>query len=397
VKEVAILGVGMHPWGKFPGKTWEDLAADAVEAALKDANVEWKDIQFVSAGSDPWSGHYGILAGSTLSLRLGSIGVPVINSYNACATAGYAMRTAQAYINSGFCDIALCVAGSVSPTGFFGVTQVREFDATDMDTQRFRVLGQTNPTNFAFMATRRMHLYGMTEDDLAQVKVKNSKHASANPYTRYRKVFTKEEVLNSPMVAYPLRLYEICATSDAGAAVVLCSLEKAKQFTTKPVILAGVGTSTPDYRDPYSWNRGFGSNFSAAPPIIESAMERRSPKAAYEEAGIGPEDLSLAEVYDLATSYELDWYEHIGLCKEGEAEGLLREGATTVGGRIPVNPSGGCSSSGEAIPVQAFLQICELVKQMRGEAGERQVEGAKVGLAINAGLQGNCSCIIINR
>ncbi len=398
MKEIAILGIGRHPWGKFPDKTWEDLAEDAVQKALKDANLEWKDIQFVSAGQDRFSGVNGLLAGSTLSFRLGSIGIPATSSTNACATGGFALKTAQAYIGAGLCDIALCFGGSVSPTGFFSPTQVREFDATDMDTQRFRVLGQTNPTNFAYLAMRRMHLYGMTEDDLAQVKVKNSKHGAANPYARYRKVYTKEEVLNSPMVAYPLRLYEVGATSDGGAAIVLCSLKKAKQYTTKPVLLAGVGVATPDYRDPGSPRGGFSENARAAPPEMESSsFGQRTAKAAYKETGIGPEDLSLAEVYDLSSAMELDWYEDIGICKEGEAEGLLREGATSVGGRIPVNTSGGVSSCGEAIPAQALYHACELVQQMRGEAGERQVEGAKVGLAINRGLQGNSSCIIIKR
>ena len=398
MKEVAILGVGMHPWGKFPDKTWEDLAEDAVQRALKDANVEWKDVQMVSAGSDPWSGMNGIVAGSTLSFRLGSTGIPVINSHNACATGGFVLKTAQAYINAGFCDMVLCLAGSVSPGGFYGPTQIREFDATDMDTQRFRVLGQTNPTNFAYKAMRRVHLYGMTEDDLAQVKVKNSKHGAANPYARYRRVYTKEEVLNSPMVSYPLRLYEIAATSDGGAAVILCSLEKAKQYTTNPVLLAGVGSATPDYRDAGCPRGGFISNASDVPAGMEGArIERRTAQAAYEETGIGPEDLSLAEVYDLSSALELDWYEHIGICKEGEAEGLLREGATAVGGRIPINTSGGVSCSGEAIPAQALYQACELVWQMRGEAEGRQVEGARAGLGINRGLQGNCSCTIIKK
>ena len=399
MNEVAIIGYGMHPWGKFPGKSWEDLAAEATEKALKDAGLEWKDIQFVVAGSDPWSGHYGILAGSTLHLRLGPIGVPVVNSYNACATAGYALATVRAYVASGLCDVALCVAGSVSPKGFYGVTQMRdEFDASDVDFQRFRILGRTNPTNFACTAMRRMHLYGTTEDDLAEVKVKNSKHASFNPNTRYRNVFTKEEVLNSPMVCHPLRLYEICATSDGGAALVVCSLKKAKQYTTKPVVVGGVNLASPNYKDPGSSRGAFSTSVGDASNISDTGYsQRRAANAVYEEAGLGPGDLSLAEVYDLTPAQELDWYETIGLCEQGEAESLLREGVTAVGGRIPVNASGGVSSSGEAIPAQGFFQVCELVCQMRGEAGGRQVEGAKAGLAINSGLQGNTSCMIIKR
>ena len=393
MKEVAIIGFGLHPWGKFPDMSWDDLAVYAAERALKDAHVEWKDIQLICGGEDRFSGNQGILAGSTLHARLGPTGIPTVNCYNACATGGYALKTAQSYINSGFCDLVLVVAGSVSPKGFFGPTQIREFDPTDFDTQRFRILGQTNPTGFAQQAVRRMQLYGLTEDDIAEVKVKNSRQASANPYTRYRKIYTKEEVLNSPLVCYPLRLFEICATSDGGAALVVCSMEKAKQYTTKPVIVASIGVASPDYYAPESPRGGFGMNIDKPDP---SRKDRLTPpaRAAYEEAGIGPEDIDMAEVYDLAASLELYWYEATGLCKEGEAEALLREGATRLGGRIPVNTSGGVSSSGEAIPAQAMFQICEHVQQLRGIAGERQVEGAKVGLAINRGLGGNSSCII---
>lgn len=397
MKEVAIIGVGMHPWGKFPEKSVHEMTMEVAQKACKDANLAWKDIQLVIGGEDPWSGVPGLLLGSTLSNNMGWSGVPVVNIYNACATGGYALKTAQAYITSGFCDIVMCVAGSKSPAGFFGVTQAREDDPTDLDTQRFRILGLTNPTAFAFTATRRMAEYGTTEHDFAQVKVKNSIHGSLNPYARYRKVYTIEEILNSPLVCYPLRLFEICATSDGAAALILCSMDVAKKYTTKPVTLVTVGGASPKYPDPSA--RDFGSDYisSDAPPPAENAMGQRAAHAAYEDAGIGPKDLSLAEVYDLSSALELQWCEDIELCPPGEAEHLLREGATAIGGRIPVNPSGGCSSFGEAIPAQAMAQTCELVWQLRGDAGERQVEGAKVGFAINAGKQGNCSAIILKR
>jgi acetyl-CoA acetyltransferase len=395
MEEIAVLGIGRHQWGKFPDKTWMDLAEHAVREALRDASVEWKDIQLVSAGEDRFSGVRGLLAGSFLSERLGYMGAPVVHSYNACATGGYTLKTAMAYINSGVCDIALCFGASCSPSGFFRPTQIQEWDPSDLDTQRFRVLGRTNPSGFALGATRRMQLYGATEDDFAQIKVKNSKHGAANPYARYRKAFTREDVFNSPMVAYPLRLLQIAATSDGGAAVVVCSREKAKQYTTKPVILAAVGAATPGAPGPVG--TGYSSNISDAAPDTEDSAGVLSSKAAYKAAGIGPEDLSFAEVYDLNPSAELNWYEQIELCKKGEAEGLLRDGATAIGGRIPVNVSGGVSSSGEAIPAQALYQACELVTQMRGAGEGRQVEGAKVGLAVNSGMGGNSSCMIVKR
>ena len=399
MKEVAIIGCAMHPWGKIKDKSVPELNLEIAQKALKDANLDWKDLQLVVAGEDPWTGVDGLLSGNRLSQNMGWTGIPAVNLYAACATGGYGLKTAQAYITSGLCDVVLCVASSISPEGMFGVTVAREDDPNDLDTQRFRILGLTNPTSFALLASLRMHNYGTTENDLALVKVKNSKFGSLNPNARYRKEFSIEEVLNSPMVAYPLRLYELCATSDGAAAVVLCSMNVAKRYTSKPVIFAGVGIATPIYPDPQSGGleQGFASDFSNIPPPAENGMGVRAAKNAYEEAGIGPEDLSLAEVYDLSSAFELQWYEDIGLCKPGEAEGLIREGATAMGGKIPVNTSGGCSSLGEAIPAQGLAQVCELVWQMRGEAGARQVEDAKVGFDINAGKQGNCSAAIVKR
>ncbi|MFC1981452.1 lipid-transfer protein [Chloroflexota bacterium] len=395
LKEVAIIGIGMHPWGKFEGKNLHELMMDATKTALKDANMDWRDIQLICAGEDPWGGVLGMLSGSQLQRDMGWLGIPVFNSYAACATGGYALRTAQLNINAGICDIALCVAGSISPKGAFGPTTIREFDPNDLDTQRFRILGYTNPTGWAFTATRRMHLYGTTMEDLALVKVKNSKHGSLNPLARYRKVYTIDEVLNSPMVVHPLTLFQICATSDGAAAVIVCSLEKARRYTNKPITIAGIGLGTPTYPDAEVY--WFGQDYSATEIPDINARGKRAAARAYEEAGLGPEDLSLAEVYDLASIRELEWYEDIGLCKPGEAEKLLRDGSTSIGGRIPVNPSGGCSSFGEAIPAQALSQVCELTWQLRGQTGQRQVENAKVGFSINAGKHGNASAIIAKR
>jgi acetyl-CoA acetyltransferase len=262
----------------------------------------------------------------------------------------------------------------------------------DPDWVRFH-LGITNPTYFALYARRRMDLYGATLEDFTQVKVKNAAHGAANPNARYRKRFTREEVMESAMVADPLRLLHVCATSDGGAAVVLASLDYAKRRGLKAPRIAAISTVTPR----------FASNEVEMPDIAtDSAVAaephsfRRSIAArAYEEAGLGPEDLSLAEVYDLAASMELDWYEYIGLCQPGSAEGLLRSGATRIGGRIPVNASGGLACFGEAVPAQALAQVCELVWQLRGQAGERQVEGARVGITANQGLFGHGSAVIV--
>ena len=395
MRELAIIGIGIHPWGKFAEKSVHQLNLEVAQMALKDANMEWKDVQALFAGQDPWAGIQGMLSGNVLAQDLGLTGIPVTNNYNACATGGYALRAAHLYITSGLVDIALVVGGSISPKGAFGTTKYDEFDETDLDSQRFRILGSANFTGFAMAAQRRMQQYGMTEDDLAMQKVKASKFGSLNPNARYHKVYTKEEVLNSPMVAYPLHLYSVCATSDGAAAMVVCSTDVARKYTTKPIIVAGIGASNPQY--PVPGMGGFGSDFSEVPPPTENDAGIKSTYKAYEQAGIGPEDLDVASVYDLTGAMELQWYEDIGLCKEGEAEKLLREGATSMGGRIPVCTDGGCTSSGECIPAQALAETHEIVLQLRGDAGSRQVEGAKVGFSVNSGKLGNSSALVYKR
>jgi acetyl-CoA acetyltransferase len=395
MKEAAIIGIGIHPWGKFPEKSVHQLNLEVAQMALKDANMEWKEIQGLFAGQDPWAGIQGMLSGNVLAQDLGVVGIPVTNNYNACATGGYALRTAHLYITSGLIDTALVVGGSISPKGAFGTTNYDEFDETDLDSQRFRILGSANFTGFAMAAQRRMHDYGLTEADLALQKVKASKFGSLNPNARYQKVYTVEEILNSPMVAYPIHLYQVCATSDGAAAAVVCSTEIAKKYTTKPIILAGIGASSPMYPTPGFG--GFGSDFSEVPPPNENDAGIKSTRQAYEQAGVGPEDLDFACVYDLTGAMEIQWYEDIGLCKEGEAEKLLREGATSLGGRIPVCPDGGCTCLGECIPAQALSQTYEAVTQLRGNAGARQVEGAKVGFSVNSGKLGNSSALVYKR
>jgi acetyl-CoA acetyltransferase len=239
-----------------------------------------------------------------------------------------------------------------------------------------------------------MELFGATEQDFARVKVKNSRHGLENANARYRKVFTEEEVLASPFVSEPLRLFEICATSDGGAAVVLTSMEFAKKRTTKPVTIAAVSTVTPTYPAAVIDMPDIATD-SAVLASSPASFRDSIAKAAYEEAGVGPEDVDVAEVYDLSSALELDWYENIGLCKPGEAEGLLRDGATALGGRVPVNPSGGLSCFGEAVPAQAIAQVCELTWQLRGQAGARQVEGARIGVTANQGLFGHGSSVLV--
>jgi acetyl-CoA acetyltransferase len=286
------------------------------------------------------------------------------------------------------------VGADSTPKGFFKPVGGDRPD--DPDWLRFRLLGATNPAYFALYARRRMAVHGSTPADFAAVKVKNSRAGSLNPMARYRKPVTAAEVLASPLVADPLRLMDICATSDGGAAVVLASESFARRLGPRaPVRLAAVSTVTPTFPATILELPNFATDSCAAVPAPERPFRTAIAHAAYEEAGVGPEDVSLAEVYDLSTALELDWMEDVGLCPPGEAAKLLHDGETGLGGRIPVNPSGGLASFGEAIPAQAIAQLCELTVQLRGEAGDRQVPAARVGLAANQGLFGHGSALIV--
>jgi acetyl-CoA acetyltransferase len=395
VGEVAVLGVGMHPWGKW-GKNFVEYGVVAARQALADAGLAWTDIQFVSGADTVRNGYPGYVSGATFAQALGWQGAQVTSAYAACASGATALDVARNRILAGVCDVALVVGADTTPKGFLAPTGGDRPD--DPDWLRFRLLGATNPTYFAFYARRRMEVFGATDADFAKVKVKNAKHGLSNPNARYRKEVTEEEVLASPMVADPLRLLEICATSDGAAAVVLSSMEFARRRGSGgSVRVAAVSTATPRFPNTVIEMPNFATDSAAAVGPPELTFRDSIAAEAYAQAGVGPDDLDLAEVYDLSSALELDWYENIGLCKPGEAERLLHDGDTTIGGRIPVNPSGGLSCFGEAVPAQALAQVCELVWQLRGQAEGRQVEEARVGLTANQGLFGHGSSVIVRR
>ena len=392
--DVAILGVGMHPWGKW-GRNFVEYGVAAARAALRDAGIEWRDVDFVAGADTIRNGYPGFIAGATFAQALGFTGAAVASSYGACASGAQAIDVARARILAGLCEVALVVGADAAPKGFFAPTGGDRPD--DPDWLRFRLLGATNPIYFGLYARRRMEMYGATELDFAKVKVKNSRHGYTNPNARYKKAFTIEEVLESAVVSDPLRLLMICATSDGGAALVLTSMDYARRHGRTPVRIAGVSTVTPRYPNTLIEMPNFATDSAALVSPPDVGFRDSIARAAYEQAGVDPADLDLAEVYDLSSALELDWYENIGLCKPGEAERLLRDGDTTLGGRIPVNPSGGLACFGEAVPAQAIAQVCELTWQLRGEAGERQVEGAKLGVTANQGLFGHGSSVVVKR
>jgi acetyl-CoA acetyltransferase len=395
--DVAVLGVGMHPWGKW-GRHFVSYGVHAARAALSDSGVSWADVDLVVGGETVRNGYGGYVAGATFAQALGWNGARVATSYAACATGAQALDTARARILAGLSEVALVVGADTTPKGFLAPNAGERWD--DPDWLRFRLLGMTNPGYFALYARRRMDLYGATPADFAEVKVKNARHGLHNPYARYRKEVSAADVLGSAVVADPLHLLDICATSDGAAAVVLTSMEYARRHGLEqdgpaPVRVRAISTVTPRFPntviDMPMLSTDPGSSSEASVTFKQSIAA-----AAYEEAGIGPEEVDLAEVYDLSTALELDWIEDLALCRQGEAEALLRAGETTVGGRIPVNPSGGLACFGEAVPAQALAQVCEVTWQLRGQAEGRQVENARVGITANQGLFGHGSSVLLS-
>ena len=391
MRDVAIIGVGIHPWGKFPQKSFIDLGVDATAKALADANIEWKAIETVCSGIYIWGGNAGHISGQYLAGVFGETGIPIVNVYNACATGASALRVAYLSIASGQVDVALAVGADMSPEGFLGAKS--DNPRQDRDVLRWRMVGMPNPTYWALEARKRMERYGTTEEDLARVKVLLSQYGSQNPSARYKKVYRLEEVLGSKMVSDPLRLFEICATSDGAAALILCPAAKARQFTSKPIYIAATMMGSAIYGDPTIRISAISAPARAEAPLLSESYS--ASQQAYKFAGIGPEEIDLVELPDNSSWHYLQYLETCGFCGEGEAERMLREGKTEIGGKIPVCPSGGFSSFGEAIGVQALWQVAEVVTQLRGQCGKRQVENARVGMAQTYGLMGNSGTTIL--
>ncbi len=367
MEDIVIAGVGMHPFGRYPDKEPEDLALDAILKALEDANMTYKDIQFVLSGKVvyPKAG-----TGIDLMMKLGMEGLPIYQINAMCATGGAMFELARQAINSGSCEVVL-LYGFDKHKGMF----------EELGEPWQNILGmKASPVAFATVAQKYMHDYGATEEDFARVAVKAHKNGANNPYAMYRNLISIEDVLNSPMVAYPLHLFNFCSPDDGAAAVVVCSKKAAEKFGIKnPVTVAASCMQTAQYPppvvEPSNQYSVYLRNMKGVPAVELAARK------AYEAAGIGPEAVDVAEVQDTESAYELVHIEQLGLCEPGQAYHLLREGVFDIDGRLPINPSGGIQCKGEPPGASGLGQVCEIVWQMRGQAEKRQISReAKVGV-----------------
>jgi acetyl-CoA acetyltransferase len=305
------------------------------------------------------------------------------------------LTVAAMAVASGAADMVLAVSSDKSAKGFFPALPVyHEEPVPSDDTLRWN-LGLPNPVYWALEMRKRMARFGDTEQHLAKVKVQLSKHGKLNPKARYQREFSLEEVLNSAMVTDPLRLYEICATSDGAGAAILCSKEKAKQFTSKPIEIIASALGSPLYGDPTARIPVVSINPKPGVPVISESWV--AAHRAYDEAGVGPDDIDFVELPDNSAWHVLQYFETMDFCKEGEACACLDRGDMAIGGRIPICPSGGFSSFGEATMAQGFAQLYEMVLQLRGVCGARQVEGAKIGMSEVYGAAGNNAAVILKK
>jgi len=379
MREVAIVGANMLKFGRYPDKDVVQLASEAAIGALKDAGVSIKDVEIVVSGNLYQS---NAMIGQRIMKEIGATGVPVINVSNACATGSTAFREAYYSVASGAYDVALAIGSEqMGKMGLLGAG-----GGGDRAYSTEGVMGTgLMPGVFGQAGVEHMRKYGTTQEQFAKVAVKNHEHGVLNPYAQYQKETPLEEVLNARVVAWPNTLYMCCPTGDGAAAVVLMSADKARQHTTKPIWVAASVLSS----DPYTPRN---------PTMFDiNTVTRIAAKEAYEKAGIGPEDLSQVELHDCFATAELLHYENLGLCGEGEAGKLIDEKATWIGGRIPVNASGGLLSKGHPLGATGVANIVEIVWHLRGEAGARQVEGSKVGLAHVIGLGSACTINILKK
>ncbi len=378
--DVAIIGVGLHPFGRFEGKSAMQMGVDAISAAVADAGVNWTDIQFGVGGS--WT----VANPDAIVGMVGLSGIPFTNVFNACATAASATKACADGIRLGDYDIGIAVGMDKHPRGAF-----TEDPALVGMPRWYAENGQYLTTQFFGMkANRYLHEHGIGQHTLAKVVNKNLSNGSLNPNAFRRKPMTEEAVLNSPMLNYPLTQYMFCSPDEGAAAVIMCRADLAHRYTDKPVFVRAVEVRTRKY-GAYEVNTTFAPVEEDVAPTVYAA------RAAFEKAGIEPSDVDVIQLQDTDTGAEIIHMAEAGFCADGDQEKLIVEGATEISGSMPVNTDGGLLANGEPIGASGLRQVHEIVRQLRGEAGDRQIPGEpKVGFAELYGAPGTAGANILS-
>ena len=354
--DVAIIGIGIHPFGRTEGVTGLEQGVHAAREALKDVGLDWNDMEFAYGGSSA--------AGNADSMvsKLGLTGLQFINVSNGCATGGSALQSAYMAIQSGMFDIGMAVGFDKHPRGAFTVNP----EASGLGKWYGDIGMALTPQFFGMKIQRYMHEYDISEDALVRVAVKNFKNGAKNPNAWRRNAFSYDDVAQSQMVCHPLRKYMFCSPAEGGCAMILCRADKAKQYTSNPVFLKAVAVKTRQFGSFEVFSQSQALERAPAPTVQAST-------AAFEMAGIGPEDIDVAQLQDTESGAEIMHMAENGFCADGDQEQWLREGHTEIDGKLPVNTDGGCLANGEPVGASGLRQVYEICLQLRGEAGERQV------------------------
>ena len=382
MRDVAVIGVGLTKFGELWDKSFRQLIAEAGSKAILDAKIEGKDIDALYVGSMS-SGrfidqeHIGALVAEVSGFS--QLHVPATRVEGACASGGLAVREGYLSIASGMNDIV--VVGGVEKMNDVGGSEATEILATASDQEWEAFFGVTFPAIYAMIATRHMHEYGTTKEQLAQVAVKNHANGAFNPYAQYQSPISLESVLRSTTVAYPLGLLDCSPVSDGAASIVLCAAEKAKKYTDKPVRIIGSGQASDTLA------------LHGRRDICTLDATVYAAKMAYKQANLTAKDIDFAEVHDCFTIAEICAIEDLGFVEKGKGGKAIDNKITTLDGSLPVNTSGGLKAKGHPVGATGVAQIVELTMQLRSDAGKRQVKDAKIGLAHNVGGSG-ATCVI---
>ena len=377
--DVYVVGTDMIKFGRFPDRTVPQLGAQAALMALDDAGLTIQDMQALYCGN---LGEAGAMVGQRVLREIGQTGIPVVNCANACATGATAFREGWAAIKAGLYDVVLAVGVEQMGKGLLGGGG----GASGIPLEGLLGSG-TMPSVFAHVGLEHTRKYGTTFEQFAKVSVKNHHHSTANPKAMYQIETPLQEVMGAEMISYPNTKLMCSVNVDGSAAAILASESAAKRLGLMGravKVRASALTS-----DPYSPR-------NIAMPDFNGAT-RLAAKQAYEMAGLGPDDVDLVELHDCFATAEIVHYENLGLCGEGEAGRLIDDGETAHGGRIPVNVSGGLLSKGHPLGATGIANIYEITTHLRGEAGKRQVEGARIGLTHVVGMGSACAIHVLEK